>query len=64
MQLSEKEAYQAMYKFLYDYYSLAPSEELGILLINITFFKDGLTADPAMWYEWIDCIKEIKKASE
>lgn len=60
MQLSEREAYNAMVYFLEVYYRQTHSDDVGALLSSMLLFHDGTTADPAIWGEWLRAIEEGK----
>lgn len=52
MQLSQHQAYLAMYAFLSEIYTRTHSDELGALLGSMSLLPDGGTADPAIRHEW------------
>lgn len=56
--LSEHEAYAAMFAFLEHRYRLTESDELGALLGSMSLLPGGGTADPAIWEDWLNAIKE------
>lgn len=58
--LTEKEAYAAMYAYLVTVYERTPSDELGGLLGDMSNVGDGETADPAVWHEWLRCVNQVK----
>lgn len=58
--LTEKEAYEAMFDFLEQLYNRTQSEAVGGLLGDMSFLSDGSTADPAVWHEWSKCIAKAK----
>jgi len=57
-QLSEQEAYAAMFAFLEHRYKLTQSDDLGALLGSMSLLPNGGTADPAIWQDWCNAIKE------
>ena len=59
-QLSEREAYTAMFAFLEHRYRLTEPDDLGALLGDMSLLPTGSTADPAIWDEWLNPIKEAK----
>lgn len=63
MLLSSLKALQKMIVFLDQYYKNYPSDDLGLLLSDISLdtFSDGQTADPAAWSDWLEAISNIKK---
>ncbi|MEH2371909.1 hypothetical protein [Nostoc sp.] len=59
--LTEKEAYTAMYAFLVQVYERTQSNELGGLLGDMSTIEDGETGDPAVWHEWLRCVAQVKQ---
>ena len=55
-QLSERDAYAAMFAFLEQRYMLTGSNELGALLGSMSLMPDGGTADPAIWHDWLSAV--------
>lgn len=64
MQLTEKEAFQAMFLFLEKYYHLTKAEDVGNLLGSLMIVENGKPLDIALWYDWLECLEEIKKEQE
>ena len=58
--LSAQEAYAAMFAFLEHRYRLTESDDLGALLGSMSLLPGGGTADPAIWDDWINALKEAK----
>ena len=57
--LSSEQAFQAMFVFLNEYYQRTSERaELGDVLGDIQLNKDGMTADPAAWDDWLAAINE------
>ena len=52
MLLTPLQAYQVMDRFLFQYYSQNPSEELGMLIGSMTRFENGTFSDPTVWTDW------------
>jgi len=50
--LSEKQAYSAMFIFLEGIWERTKSEELAIILGNMSILPDGGPADPAILSDW------------
>jgi len=59
--LTEKEAYAAMYAYLVAVYERTQSDDLGGLLGDMSTLADGETADPAVWHEWLECVNQAKQ---
>ena len=58
-QLSEREAFEAMTRFLTEFYDRA-GNDLETLLADITIESDGVTLDPAAWEDWMRCVRAVK----
>ncbi len=58
--LTEKQAFLAMVSFLEDYYEQTKSDEIGALLGSLQLLDDGVTADPAMWDDWLKIVQQTK----
>ncbi len=58
-QLTRQEAFAAMVRFLERFYERTGSDDVGGLLGAMRLLDDGGTADPALWYEWEQCVREI-----
>lgn len=61
--LSDREAYLAMFSFLECRYNLTKSDDIGSLLGDMFFRKDGSTTDPAIWDDWCESIRKAKSGS-
>lgn len=59
--LTEKEAYTAMYAYLVKVYEMTQSDDIGSLLGSMSTLSDGKTVDPAIWDDWLQCINEVKQ---
>ncbi len=59
--LTEKEAYAAMYAYLDTVYDRTKSDDLGGLLGGMSTVGDCETADPAVWHEWLECVEQVKQ---
>ena len=59
--LTEKQAFQTMVLFLENFYQRTNSNEIGGLLSDLMMLEDGITADPAAWEDWQNCIQHILK---
>lgn len=62
-QLTYLEAFHCMREFLEIYYNNTKSDDVGDILsaTQLTLWKDGGTADPACWEEWLECIEKVIK---
>jgi hypothetical protein len=60
--LTEKEAYAAMYAYLVTVYERTQSDDLAGLLGDMSTVGDCETADPAVWYEWLRCVEQAKQS--
>lgn len=61
MDLSVREGFEAMVKFLENYYELTNSDDVGVLLGGMLLQEDGSTMDPAAWSDWLECIRKVKQ---
>jgi hypothetical protein len=61
LQLTIQEAYAAMYLFLGDLYERAGFDQLGGILGGMSLLKDGGTADPAYWHDWLRMVEKSKR---
>ena len=57
--LTKIQAFNAMIKFLENYYERTSSDDIGSLLGDLQFLKNGETFDSAAWQDWIECINEV-----
>lgn len=64
MQLTEEEAFQAMFLFLEKYYHLTKADDVGNLLGSLMIVENGKPLDIALWYDWIKSVEEVKKRTE
>jgi len=61
MELSELQAFKTMVLYLEKYYERTRSDDVGSLLGDLILLDDNSTADPAAWYDWMQCVKEITR---
>ena len=59
--LTEKEAYNAMYAYLIKLYEITKSDDLGGLLGSMSTLPSGEIADSAVWDDWLECVEQAKK---
>ena len=59
--LDERAAYQAMIAFLEKYYHLTHTGEIGGLLGSMQLMEDGKPADPAIWDDWLEAVRVVRK---
>jgi len=52
-------AYQCMYTFLDNLYRKTDSEYLAGLLGDMARLEDGISADPAIWQEWLEACRLV-----
>ncbi|HEX4345398.1 MAG TPA: hypothetical protein VHZ31_07545 [Solirubrobacteraceae bacterium] len=62
IELSEREAFEAMTRFLTEYYERA-GDDLVTLLADIEIESDGGTLDPAAWDDWQRCVRAVKSGN-
>jgi hypothetical protein len=58
-QLSTRDAYEAMFRFLEAYYDTTGSDELGALLGGLALDEDGQPMDPAAWTDWLAAVRNV-----
>ena len=56
--LTQEQAFVATIEFLDNYYQQTQSDDIGALLGSLQLLEDGKPADPAMWYDWLQSVKE------
>lgn len=59
--LTTLQAFNAMRKFLEDYYARTASDEVGALLGDLQLFPEGGTFDPAAWDDWMKSVAAVLK---
>lgn len=58
-ELTTQQAFKAMVLFLESFYERTKSDDVGGLLGDLILLKDGTTADPAAWDDWMKCVKKV-----
>jgi len=58
--LNEREAFDAMSRFLWQYANRA-GDELFNLLGDLHIEPDGRPTDPATWDDWLGCVRAVKQ---
>ena len=58
--LTPLQGFNIMDKVLDNYYQKTKSDDIGSLLSVMSFLSDECTADPAIWEDWIEAIKNKK----
>jgi hypothetical protein len=56
------EGYRLLFTFLEGYYALQDQKDeflFANLLGDMDILDDGITADPAAWFDWIDSIAKV-----
>ena len=59
-QLTEQQAFLAMFFFLETEYRLAPTGEIGGLLGSLSLLPDGSPADPAVKEQWQKAVQAAR----
>jgi hypothetical protein len=59
-QLTDQQAYLAMFAFLEAHYSRTGSEDVGALLGDLSLLPDGSPADPAVKSDWAKAIADAR----
>lgn len=60
MNLTAKEAYLVMFRFLEKQYEMTNSDDIGSLLGELQLTECGLPIDQANWDDWVKSIYDIK----
>jgi hypothetical protein len=66
VQLDERDAFNAMFRFLESYWEqVGRPDELGNLLgsLNTELAGDGMPADRGMWEEWLEAVDAAMRDS-
>lgn len=63
--LTTAEAYEAAYRFIWQYAEREPnSVALQLLLVSMEPTDDAeRTNDPASWSDWLDCVSDVGQAA-
>lgn len=61
--LTEEQAYQAMVRFLEQYYEIGKEEAIHDLVSAVAcdVWADRMPNDPAMWPMWLESVQQILK---
>jgi hypothetical protein len=51
-----------MIEFLAEFYDRTQADDVGALLGSVCLLEDGVTADSAMWGEWLASIESAKSS--
>lgn len=62
--LTKLQGFNAMRKFLDEYYQRTNSDDVGSLLSDLQLFPDGGTFDPAAWEDWLESIDSVLKEDQ
>ena len=62
--LTTVQAFDSMIKFLEGYYERTSSDDVGSLLGDMRILKDGGTADPAAWDDWMKSVHDVLHKSK
>ena len=59
-ELTEEQAYTAMYLYLEKLNRLINSNDLSGLLGSMSLMPDGKPADPAVWGDWLEAVADAR----
>jgi hypothetical protein len=59
-QISDKDGYEAMLRFLFNYYKLTGSTDLTDILSGGEYIQEETPADPAFWRYWLEAIQQVQ----
>lgn len=60
MDLTEKQAYKAMFHYLKEFSDRIQSDQLGVFLEKMKYREDGTPLDAAILQNWEDAVKQAK----
>ena len=60
-ELTIRQAFDAMVFFLENYYNETKSDDIGVLLgeLSLQIWGDGMTGDPAAWDHWMESVQKV-----
>jgi len=58
-QLTERQAFDAMVRFLEEVYHCTQSDDIGGLLSDLLIAETNETADPAAWEDWMHSVHTV-----
>lgn len=58
-QLTERQAFDAMVRFLEGVYDRTQSDDIGGLLSDLLIAETNETADPATWKDWMNSVQTV-----
>lgn len=58
-QLNERQAFEAMVRFLEGVYDRTQSDDIGALLSDLLIAETNETADPAAWEDWMNSVQTV-----
>jgi len=58
--LTEKQAFDAMYEFLAQWFRRTRNDEIGSLLGSMSTLPDGFPADQGIWDDWLKAIEQAR----
>ena len=58
--INERQAYEAMYCFLQDYYFSTKIDAIGSLLGDLSLMGDDKPVDQAVWGIWLNCVEKAR----
>ena len=58
--MTQQQAFKAMILFLEHHFNRTQSDDIAALLGDLQLLDDGLTADPAAWQEWMQCVEAVE----
>jgi hypothetical protein len=62
--LTLKQGYLAMYAYLDALQRRTNSDDLAGFLSSMSILRDGTTADPAAWNDWLEAVKKITEEND
>lgn len=62
--MTQQQAFEAMILFLEHHFNRTQSDDIAALLGDLQLLDDGLTADPAAWQEWMQCVATVESKTK
>jgi hypothetical protein len=59
-QISDKDGYEAMLRFLFNFYEFTGSTDLTDILSGGEYIQADTPADPAFWRYWLKAIQQVQ----
>jgi hypothetical protein len=61
--LTYSQAYEAAYRFVWQYMEREPIEPFFLMLVAMEPVESRVTNDPASWHDWLACVEQTLAAA-